>query len=178
MIELTERQRKEYLERHLANALFYKLSRGPWHTITQSETSLFKVLGAGQSPRNPAGGSPVIYMWLATVSTAIPRFGLKPHAILLDSVVYNEALDQFEWHTQENWGKLLESGIRQLYYFEGNRLRRNRDVHYLMHAIAEVLIKRLEEMKLIIPIERLDHLDMQESHEKQMILAALRYPDP
>lgn len=175
MIELTERQRKEYLQRHLANALFDKLSRGRWHLVTSGETSTFKVLGAGQAPHNASGGSSVLYAWLATVSTSLPRFGFVPYAIMIDSTVYLEYLDQFAQHTQENWDRLLESGTRQLYRMQEDKMRRNESVHHLMCAIGTGLIERLDEMNLIIPIERLNHLEMMQSRENQIIAAALKY---
>lgn len=179
MIELTDRQRKEFLQRHLANALFDKLSRGRWHVVTSGESaSKFKVLGAGQGPDSPYSSSSFLYAWLATVSTSLPRFDLPPYAIMIDSFVYYEVLESFQIHTRENWDSLLESGVRKLYHFEDNRLRRNRNVHQLMHAISEALILRLEEMNLIVPIEALDRLEMfQNTHEQQLVMAALRYAD-
>jgi len=175
LIELTDRQRKDYLTRHLANALFDKLSRGRWHVVTSGETSAFKVLGAGQAPKNPYDSSTFLYAWLATVSTSMPRFGFPPYAIMIDSLVYYEVLSQFAIHTRENWDRLLESGVRHLFYVEDNRVRPNRSVHQLMRAISTGLIEKLEEMNLIVPVERLDRLEMLESHQQQLVLAALRY---
>jgi hypothetical protein len=175
MIELTDRQRKEYLQRHLANALFDKLSRGRWRVVTSGESAKFRTLGAGQGPDNPYDSSTFLYAWLATVSPALPRFGFPMHAIMIDSLVYYEVLGQFAVHTRENWDRLLESGVRQVFYVEDNRIRPNRNVHQLMRAISIGFIERLEEMKLIVPIQRLDRLEMLESHQQQLVLAALRY---
>lgn len=177
MIELTDRQRKEYLQRHLANALFEKLSRGGWHVVTSGESAKFRTLGAGQGPENPYDSSTFLYAWLATVSPALPRFGFGRHAIMLDSLVYYEALGQFAIHTRENWDRLLESGVRQLYRVENNALRRNHVVHQLMCAIGVSLITKLDEMKLIVPV-KMELRDFQESDEQQLILANLRYRSP
>lgn len=179
MIELTERQRKDYLQRHLSNALFYKLSQGKWRTVTSGKPAPnFQILGAGKGPDTPRDPNTVLYAWLATVSTALPRFGFFPYAILIDSVVYSEFLGQFSVQTRESWAWLLQSGTRQLYRFQDNSFRRNETVHPLMCAIGTGLIERLEEMRLIIPIDRLDDLDLRETHKEQMVIAALRYPDP
>ncbi len=88
MIELTDRQRREYLQRHLANALFDKLSRGRWHVITSGESAKFRTLGAGQGPDNPYDSSTFLYAWLATVSTSLPQFGFSRYVIMLDSFIY------------------------------------------------------------------------------------------
>lgn len=177
MIELTERQRREYLQRHLANALFEKLSRGRWHVVTSGETSVFKVLGAGQAPKNASSGSTILYAWLATVSSALPRFDFPPYAIMIDSHVYYEVLSQFQNSTRENWDRLLESGTRQLYREQENKMRRNETVHQLMCAIGTGLIDRLEEMKLIVPIDRLSHSEMSDTRQNQLVMAALKYAE-
>lgn len=174
MIELSERQRKDFLKRHLANALFDKLSRGGWHVVTSGESAKFRTLGAGRAPKNPYDSSTFLYAWLATVSPALPRFGFGRHAIMIDSLVYHEVLSQFAIHTRENWDRLLESGVRQLYRVENNTLRRNHVVHQLMCAIGDALIERLDGMKLIIPV-KMELRDFQESDEQQLVLANLRY---
>ena len=179
MIELSDRQRKEYLQRHLANALFDKLSRGRWHVVTSGESaSKFKVLGAGQGPDSPYSSSTFLYAWLATVSTSLPCFGFPPYAIMIDSFVYYEVLGNFQIQTRENWDRLLESGVRQLYRMQEDKMRRNETVHQLMAAIGVGLIQKLEEMNLIIPIDVLDEVEMfANTHQQQVVIAALRYRD-
>jgi hypothetical protein len=176
MIELTDRQRKEYLQRHLANALFDKLSRGGWHVVTSGESAKFRTLGAGQGPDNPYNSSTFLYAWLATVSTSLPQFGFPRYAIMIDSLIYYEVLGQFAIHTRENWDRLLESGTRKLYHVQDNTMRRNSVVHQLMCAIGVGLIEKLESMNLIIPVQ-MNVLDYLESEKQQLVLAALRYED-
>lgn len=172
----TDQQRKAYLQRHLSNALFEKLSRGEWHHVPVSESPRFKVYGAGTAPPIPGGVSYYSYAWLATVSPSIPRLLFPMHALFLDDLIYSEVLDDFAQGTRDNWRELLASGTNRLYHLQDNTMRRNSNAHPLMCAVAQALVQRLEEMKLIVPIEHNFDLALLESHEQQLVLAMLGKP--
>ncbi len=174
---MTDAQRKEFLQRHLANALFDKLSRGDWHYVTSGETPTFRVYGAGRAPLPPGGKFiPYTYAWLAAVSPAAPRLLFPMHALYLDSVVYSQYMGQFTKQTREDWARLLASGVGRLYHLQDYTMRRNLEVSKLLCAVGTGLVERLNEMRLIVPVEGADAAEMHESHEQQLVLAALRRP--
>jgi len=174
-LTLTDAQRKEFLQRHLANAIFAKLSRGDWHYVTSGEAPAFRVYGAGRAPLPPGGKYiPYTYAWLAAVSPAVPCLLFPMHALFLDSVVYSEYMGQFTQQTREDWGRLLGSGVGRLYHLQDYTMRRNLEVPKLLCAVGLGLVERLNDMRLVVPVEGADAAEMQESEEQQLVLAALR----
>jgi hypothetical protein len=117
------------------------------------------------------------YAWLATVSPSVPRLLMPMHALFLNDAIYNEVLGDFAEGTRQHWRELLASGVGRLYHLQDNTMRRNSAVPPLMCAVGLALVQRLEEMKLIVPLDRLDAAEMLESHEQQLVLSVLRYPD-
>ncbi len=99
---------------------------------------------------------------------------LPMHAIFLDEAIYTEVLGQFTVQTQYDWNMLVDSGTKRLYYVQDGRLRRNTTVKPLLHSVGMAFIERLREMKLIVPVERLDAKEMYDSHQEQLVLASLR----
>jgi hypothetical protein len=177
VLQPTSKQRSDFLERHLANALFAKLQRGSWRYVKSGETPPFRIYGAGQAPPIPGGLAYYTYAWMATVSPSVPRLLLPMHALFLDMLIYDEALGQFTEQTRNNWYALVDSGVGRLYYLQDNTMRRNSAVHPLMCAVATALVQRLLEMKLVVPVAHRDHLDLLESHEQQLVRAALGYDE-
>lgn len=164
------------MERHLANALFAKLKRGSWHYVESGETPTFRIYGAGQAPPVPGGFSFYSYAWMATVSPSVPRLLLPMHALFLDMLIYDEVLGQFTQQTRNNWYALIDSGAGRLYYLQDNTMRRNSAAHPLVCAVGTALVRRLQEMKLVVPVAHRDHLDLLETHDQQVVRAALEYP--
>ncbi len=175
----SESQRKEFLIRHLSNALFHKLSRGAWHYVTSGESPKFRIFGAGQAPLPPDGKHTFYtYAWLAAVSPSAPRLLFPMHALFLDSVVYDEYMGQFTKQTRQDWTRLLDSKSGRLYHLQDNTMRRNLEVPKLLCAVGLGLVERLSEMRLIVPIKGADAVEMRDSHQNQIVMAALRCRQP
>lgn len=170
---LTDQQRKEFLQRHLSNALFAKLARGDWHHVPITESPKFRVYGAGTAPPIPGDATYYAHRWLATVSPSVPRLLIPMHALFLDDAIYQEVLGDFADGTLEAWFRLLASGTGRLYHLEDYAMRRNRTVPPLLCAVALALVLRLQDMRLVVPIQNRSALDDLEGHEEQIVRAAL-----